>query len=420
MRTARPFRGRKARHALVLASCLAASALVAPLASYAATPLIPAVAPLPSGADTIPQAYLNGVVCTSSTQCVAVGRYQAHSGGGKALIISRSGGSWGSAHSVTLPANAANPADATLNAVACRSFGNCTAVGSYGVAGGRAAMIVVEHSGTWSAAFRSPLPGGWVLSGVTALNAVHCTSVANCIAVGQFTKASGNQGFIVHSSGGVWGHALTAPLPVRAKSNFITQLDGVTCTTAGNCTAVGQYVNTDPAREAMILTEVSGAWVSSKKVELPTNAHRDPWAGLFSITCSSVGYCTSVGVYQGPHGGQGLISVEAGGVWRRGIAAPLPPGQSVINRSVQLLSVTCTSFGNCRAVGQDSAGLVDYGVMETEKSGHWGAVVTPRPVDASSPIYNVLNAISCASTARCQMVGEYQAHLGQPALTISL
>jgi hypothetical protein len=351
---------------------------------------------------------------------VAVGRYQAHTGGGKAMVMFRNGALWKSPHRITLPFNATSRATGTLNAVSCVSFGNCVAVGSYAISGGRSAMIAVEHKGTWARAFRSPLPGDRIVSAITALNGVHCTSTKNCIAVGQYTNISGNQGFIVHSTGGVWGHALLAPLPVRAKSNFITQLDGVTCTSPGNCTAVGQYVNTDPAREAMILSEVAGVWVSSKRVLLPADAHRDPWAGLFSITCSFVRYCTAVGVYQGINGGQGLIEVEAGGTWRRGVPAPLPTGQSLTNRSVQLLSVSCTSFGNCRAVGQDSAEAVDYGVLETEKSGHWSAVVTPRPSNAAYPIYNVLNSVSCKSPKSCEMVGEYQARIGQPSMTVLL
>ncbi len=419
MSTSRPFRGLQARHALTLALVLGASALVAPIASYAASPLSAIQVPLPAGADSVPQAFLNGVSCTSVTQCEAVGRYQATTGGGKALIVSRNGGSWGSPHSITLPSNALSVSNATLNAISCVSLGNCVAVGSYNVTGGRAALIVTEHSGTWAAAIRSPLPGGWVVGPSTGLNAIKCQTISACIAVGQFTNGVGNQGFIVHSTGGTWGHALTAPLPVRAKSNFITQLDGVTCTSVGNCIAVGQYVNTDPAREAMILTEKNGTWISSVRVLLPTDAHRDPWAGLFSVNCTSVGYCTAVGVYQGNHGGQGLLEIEAGGTWRRGVVAPLPAGQSSSNRSIQLLGVTCTSFGNCHAVGQDSAGLLDYGVLETEKSGHWSAILTPRPTNAGSPIYNVLNGIDCKSSASCQMVGDYQAHVGQPALIVS-
>jgi hypothetical protein len=389
------------------------------LASFAATPLTATQVTFPAGADTIPQAYLNGVDCTSVTQCVAVGRYQAASGGGHALIVTRNGSTWGSAHSISLPANAASVANAALNSVSCVSFTDCVAVGAYNTSTGRAALIVTEKNGVWAAAVRSPLPGGWVASGVTGLNSVKCLTISSCIAVGQFTNGAGNQGFIVHSSAGVWGHALTAPLPVRAKVNFITQLDGVTCTSVGNCIAVGQYVNTDPAREAMILTEKSGTWVSSVKVALPSDAHRDPWAGLFSVNCTSVGYCTAVGVYEGSHGGQGLIDVEAGGSWRTGIVAPLPAGQSVLNHSAQLLGVTCTSFGNCHAVGQLSAGLQDYGVLVTEKSGHWSAVETPRPSNAGAPAYSDLTSVDCASSASCAMTGDYQAHVGQPALVVT-
>ncbi len=389
--------------------------------SVGASPSLTAhTSPLPANSATVPQAILNAINCPSNSPviCYAVGRYQS-AGGGRALLVAYNG-NWGSPQTVTSPPGATNPPFSVLNGIDCTSHDECVAVGQYATPGGYQAMIVSMHHGVWGNAFRSPLPGGAVPATITTLNAISCTSLGNCVAVGQFKNHVGDQGLIVRERFGTWGNPLVAPLPVRNKPNFITQLDGVSCTSLGNCVAVGQYVNTSPSRQAMILTETAGTWVSSKRALLPLDAHRDPWAGLLGVTCVSRGYCVAVGIYQGAHGGQGLISVEAGGNWRRGIIAPLPLHQLPGVRSNQLLGVTCTTFGNCHVVGQYTFGVLDYGTFTTETHGHWGnAVLVPRPADGISPVYAGLNGVQCLTTTRCYMVGQYQATLGEPAFIVS-
>lgn len=412
-------RGLRARVAIFATLSTLTAASLIPLIAGAAAPLSAQASPLPANRSTVPQAILNSVSCSSTTTCVAVGRYESATGG-RALVVNELGGGWGSPHSITLPANALSAANAVLNSVSCRDAIDCVAVGQYEKNASYEGMIVAERHGVWGAAIEAPLPSGSVSATETALNGVDCTSIGNCVAVGQFKNHLGDQGFIIRESSGVWGHALVSPLPPRAKPNFITQLDSVSCTSNGNCVAVGQYVNTSPSRQAMIVTERSGSWSSSVAAVLPTGAHYDPWAGLFSVKCVSLGYCVAVGVYEGPHGGQGLISVEAGGHWRTGIQAPLPTGSAPGVRADQLLAVTCTTFGNCHAVGQFTRGQLDFGVEITEVSGHWSAgVVVPLPANAISPVYAGLNGIDCATSTSCQMAGQYQADLGEPALIVS-
>ena len=412
-------RGLRARIVALAAVLLVGAGTVTPVTAFATGPLTPKQAPLPGNSSSVPQAILNAVTCPTTQNCTAVGRYESTSGG-RALVLSRSGGPWGSPHSVTLPANALAAANGVLNGLFCFAKDECVAVGQYERASSYEGMIVAEHHGAWGTAIQSPLPPGALSATITALNAISCTSRGNCIAVGQFRNNVGDQGFIVRERAGVWGHPLVSPLPNRNKPNFITQLDGVACTSVGYCVAVGQYVNTTPSRQAMIVTERAGVWSSSVAAVLPVDAQLDPWAGLLGVTCVSRGYCVAVGIYQGPHGGQGLISVESGGNWRRGIQAPLPSGSSPGVRSDQLLAVTCTTFGNCHAVGQFTFGSLDYGVVITEIHGHWGrGVRVPRPANGISPIYAGLNGIDCINPTTCQMVGQYQSTLGEPALIVS-
>ena len=106
--------------------------------------------------------------------------------------------------------------------------------------------------------------------------------------------------------------------------------------------------------------------------------------------------------------------------WTRGIVAPLPSGSVPGPTSDQLLAVTCTTFGNCHAVGQFTFGSLDYGVVITETHGHWGAGVrVPRPANAIRPVYAGLNGIDCETATHCEMVGQYQSNLGEPAFIVT-
>lgn len=417
--TTSPFSPRHSRRPVrtglvaVVASILLATPFA--LSAGATTTYTATAAPLPANGFAHPQASLLGVSCPAAEQCVAVGRYQSTSGPA-GVIDTDVHGVW-STREITLPSDAASSPNTVLSAVSCVAVGNCVAVGQYDATTGYEGLIVTETAGVWGTGVRAPLPSGAVSSTVTALYGVDCLSTSYCVAVGQYKNAAGDQAWIVRKSGGVWGASQRAPLPKYAKSNFITQLDAVSCTSPGNCVAVGQFVDTSPARRAMIDTESGGAWSSSQVAPLPTDAERNPWAGLFGVKCFVGGNCVAVGVYQGPNGGQGLIDTESNGLWSSTRRAPLAAGKSLTSDSDQLIGLSCVSAAHCVAVGQDTEGLNDAPVAITSTGTQWSAVDEPRPANAiSSPSYGVLNAVSCTSATTCVAVGQYESSEGQPAL----
>jgi len=283
-----------------------------------------------------------------------------------------------------------------------------------------AGLIVQESHGHWGAGIVAPLPAGSQNAVVTTLNAISCPAHNSCVAVGQFHESLGDEAFVIHQVAGVWGHPKVTELPHWAKSNFITQLDAVSCVAVGYCVAVGQFVTSAPARQAFEVEESKSVWGVGHAVPLPTTK-RNPWAGLFGIDCTKWGDCTAVGVYEGTSkGGQGLIETEYKGKWKVGLTAALPPAKASANESSQLLAVSCIGFGTCTAVGQFTDGLIDQGVTMTEAKGHWGgATNVPRPTGAISPPYVGLNGVDCTAATSCVMVGQYQATLGEPALIVT-
>jgi hypothetical protein len=82
----------------------------------------------------------------------------------------------------------------------------------------------------------------------------------------------------------------------------------VSCGSAGNCAAVGSYVDSSGNVQGLLLTGTSGTWAAGVEASLPANADKDPKANLNSVSCASAGNCTAVGEYDDSSGHeQGLL-----------------------------------------------------------------------------------------------------------------
>ena len=80
--------------------------------------------PNPSGTQA---STLEGVSCTSSTKCIAVGGSEDSSGNITTLVEKRKGTRW----SIETTPNPSGSEDTLLKSVACTSTSSCTAVGEY-------------------------------------------------------------------------------------------------------------------------------------------------------------------------------------------------------------------------------------------------------------------------------------------------
>jgi hypothetical protein len=123
-----------------------------------------------------------------------------------------SGGSWGQARQVPGLAALNSGGLAVLCSVSCGSPGNCAAGGFYiRTATHRHAFVVSQRNGTWAKAqqvtgraFRS--------AAISQVFAVSCASAGQCAAGGQFTDHAGHfQAFVVNERNGKWGAALAEP-----------------------------------------------------------------------------------------------------------------------------------------------------------------------------------------------------------------
>jgi hypothetical protein len=322
-------------------------------------------ASLPADASTLdPNVEIISVSCASAGNCSAVGGYNDNAGNAQGVLLTETGGAWAPGVEAGLPAGAStsNP-NVDLTAVSCGAPGSCTAVGSYNDNSNHAQVVIfTETAGVWGAGVQAAPPAGAGANPNAEILSVSCPSVGNCSAVGDYQDASGaQQGLLLGESGGTWATGTEAGLPANAGSNPLAHPGSVSCASAGNCTAVGTYRDSSGKTQGLLLSETGGSWAPGVEATLPTDAataNAQPF--FYSVSCASAGTCAAVGYYFDLSGNQqGLLVSQAAGVWASGAKASLPPGVGSVNPTVALSSVSCVTVTHCAAVGRYSPALGD-------------------------------------------------------------
>ena len=325
--------------------------------------------------------FLNGVTCTSASDCWTVGYYR-NSGVDQicpgciagTLIEHWNGTAWSI---VTSPNTSATQLN-YLNDVTCASASDCWAVGSY--YNGSVGRTLIEHwNGTAWSIVNSPNAMGWNgLSGVT------CTSASDCWAVGSYGHGDLGQTFIEHWNGTAWS-IVNSPNTSATQDN---QLRDVTCTSASNCWAVGQY------SFGRTLTEHwnGTAWSIVRSPNTSTgHSHH-----LLGVTCTSASECWAVGDYftgtiENHPAIHTLIERWNGTAW----SIVTSPTTTLF---AHLREVTCASASDCWAVGDDS----NHTLTEHWNGTAWSIVTSPNAIGP-----NYLKGVTCASASDCWTVGSY-------------
>ncbi len=161
-------------------------------------------------------------------------------------------GIWGRA--TGLPGLAAlNTGDSSLaNSLSCTAGGNCALGGFYTtVSDQQQAFVADESAGAWQPAEEFPGTGVLNVTGDAAVGDVSCTSPGNCGAVGYYSGKS----FVASETNGTWHTPDTLPDAVGANS--------ISCTSAGNCVAGGVYSTggeSPQGSQAIVVTERNGTW----------------------------------------------------------------------------------------------------------------------------------------------------------------
>jgi len=193
---------------------------------------------------------LNTLSCPAPGNCAAGGYYD--NGGGQAFVADETNGVWGAPLAVpgSVKLNAGDGAQVT--SVSCWAAGNCAAGGVYiDRALHGQAFVASETNGKWGRALK--VPGAAALNkghpytgnletGGARITAISCGAPRDCNAGGYYHDRSGNeQAFVVSEKNGVWGNAMKVPGLATLDSGHSSQVTSISCPTARDCVAGGQY-----------------------------------------------------------------------------------------------------------------------------------------------------------------------------------
>ncbi len=354
---------------------------------------------------------LGSVSCASATFCEVAGGF---SGSGDVW----NGSSW-SAQTIPTPANSTS---AGLAGVSCVTAAFCEAVGQYTDSSGNTLSLGVTWNGTSWALQATPNPA----ASITSLGQVSCATVATCEAVGnsQVASNSGPVALAESWNGSSWQlqRALSPP------GSVTNNLNGVSCTSAVLCEAVGSHFDGSTAATVALAETWNGTTWRIQQTPDPAQVANGVQMILNGVSCVSAHFCEAVGSSSAAAGGG--AEVWNGTAW----AVQAVPGGS-------LTSVSCTSASFCMAAGADAhvdiwngsswsaqptaAGLISLsGVSCTsptscEAAGSgtdfnaaaegwngtsWSPQAVPAPSNGSSP---ALTAVSCTAARSCEAVGNY-------------
>lgn len=403
-------RARRVRGAIVL-SCALALGLAA--VATAALPWRAAEeVALPANASSgSPDASLSLLSCPTAGACVGAGLYGDTDGTGRTLVAAQSGGSWAAARELTLPAGAATDPQATPTALACATASDCALTGAYQDASdGLQAMVATRSGGTWGAAQRLDLPANADATDPTPmLTSVACPAPGACTAVGYyFTSADHPRAMVATRSGASWSDATELDLPADADATTPDAgLYAVACGTAGSCAAVGSYLDDDGAHQAMIATATGGTWSAATKVDLPAGAATDPLAYLNAVACPAAGSCTALGSYVDATSGGQVMSTSLSGTATR---LSLPANAHGGDPDAAIAAVACASATSCAAVGSYfDASDTPRPMVASRTAGAWAPATQaalPADADATSPGAH-LDAVACPAPGACVAAGSY-------------
>ena len=358
---------------------------------------------------------LNGVFCTSSGNCWAVGTYTPSAGnGGRNEVLHWNGRKW-SQFAVANPGGIGNDHFSELYAVRCTSARNCWTVGYY--SRGQADLSEALHwNGRKWSNVPTPSPGGILNGDINELFDVVCTSSASCWAGGEY----GNEGApfetvlneVLHWNGRGWS-LVHVPNPAGTGHSSVQAIDAIRCTSARNCLAVGTYGN---IRTLKLLNEALH-WNGHKWSKLTTpnpggKAAKGDVSELASLGCATASNCWAAGIY-GNFGTQTFLNEILhwnGKKWSKQ-TTPDPDGTGA-GASNQLVFVSCTSARSCWAVGDYGSISGGTGTILNEalrwNGKKWSLVATPNPAGTANEDQDELFGVRCTSGSNCWAVGEQE------------
>lgn len=330
-----------------------------------------------------------GMACASAKDCAAVGSYD-NGKRGVTLAERWNGRKW----SIQPTPNPRGGSDNILYSVSCAPAARrgprspCTAVGRHH---GRTNVTLAErwNGATWSI---QPTPNPFHGSDI-ALVSVSCPSTSTCIAVGDYHRRTTYVPLAERWNGRKWSIQRSRN-PTGASDTF---LSGVSCASASDCTAVGDYY--DGTRTVTLAERWNGTkwWV--QHTPNPTGTSDNELEAVWCRPATRRGArsaCTAVG-YKGNGNGAETLAERFNGTKWSIQPTPNPSGGSYIT----LDGVSCVSPRACTAVGSYFGTTTPImSLAERFNGAKWSIEPTVNPAS-----YNFLEGVWCATATVCTAAG---------------
>ncbi len=306
---------------------------------------------------------------------------------------------------------------AEVLSVWCASAGSCAAGGDYlDQRKHRQGFVVSRRHGVWGRAIDVPGLEALNAGGMISALLVSCASAGNCAAGGNYLdRRKQQQGFVVSEKNGVWGRAIKIKVPGLGKlhtGGLFAAVTSVSCAPGGGCVVGGYYGDRLDHSRGFVVSEKNGVW--GRAIGVPGLGALNVGgllAEVTSVSCGAKGSCTAGGFYTDRSGNfQGFVVRQKNGVWDRAIEVP---GLGTLNAggAAEVLSVSCGPAGSCAAGGfyADKSGNDGQGFVVGEKNGAWGKAIEVPGLGTlnAGGSLAAVTSVSCAPGGNCAAGGVY-------------
>ena len=370
-RTGGPGSSRVRSSAFAAISVAVAVALGLGVTPVAAAPLTWSVVPTPSPGASL----IGGLSCVDSSTCVMVG-VEFPDVSDKTLAEHWNGTAW------SIVASPSRDYDNQLSAVSCVRATRCFAVG-WSSAHGMYQSLIEKWNGTKWSIVSSPNPG----QNGSALTGISCTSANACVASGRTSNVTTPSSPLIETfDGASWSVSALPTMPGDSAA-----FDGVTCATASDCTAVGEYF-VDESYQPLVVHFDGTSWSVASTPTIDAK-----YARLSGVSCVSEKNCVAVGFQEVVPVKRSLVEQWDGTSWS--VVASPSPGSPY--PSSVLRSVTCLTARRCVAVGGVMKGSTNHSLIEVWNGTHWRVSTSPSPGTED----NGLTGVWCGSVSTCIAAG---------------
>jgi hypothetical protein len=275
------------------------------------------------------------------------------------------------------------------------------------------APSVAQAGGTWNGAVEVSGSAALNVAGNGEINAVSCTAPGTCSAIGSYsTSSTVSEAYVVDETKGVWGTAIEVPgFGALNAGGVVGDVLTISCSSAGNCAAGGSYNDTSADLHAFVVNETNGTWGSA--IEVPGFAILNTGGligSLLTVSCVTNGNCSAGGIYGDTSGNvQAFVVNETNGTW--GDAEEVPGSGGLNAGNVAYIgTMSCASAGNCGAGGFYTDASTDgQAFVVNETNGTWGnAIEVPGTSTLNAGGSASVTSISCAAATSCSAVGNYE------------